>query len=970
MDFCSLPFQNLADEQEASVEGQAIDDLELHTDYPQEFQCGEPTEGFLEAYSSTKLEIIWRPSTLIPTNEGSEWLLGETEFARFVIHFEEASVEPVQICAQGTPKDLPTWLSTTHILLGICWFDRLYQDSFSINNRTNSALKVTVKMDARIEKHLEILPNMGAVQAHGRLMAQVKFLPRQSLSSDLEELTSGRDSHLGEMNDQTDLSPQFDPDTGVLQVPVIVSVTGQTNVLKLVVSAVVTTSDLELTPDAIDLGTVGLGETAVTRFSITNPGLLPQEFAIVSLPQYVDVQPNNGFGTILPEQTIELELLFTPDRVKEFKFRITCKSGIGRTFTIDCVATCVKSPVTLSAHKLVFEPTPLGETSCAQLTISNPRQTVGPDGTLRMTKSTAFQCEIIDSGFSHPKAHWSEELIAKHAQDEKEGPLGSEFLTVLPRSDTLEPNQTRSIKVYFSPTLDQHKVKELAARMKDEYTLVKKRQQMELELQKARQEKKTKKVAPQSGKRRPGTKNVEEKPTCVDAPRIIQITPTDPQSIHNNSKEFTEAELALLQRYPSDELELAAKEQWDPHNSPCATDGNTWPATYAVYRLACFVADGPGFEGWTDNPPTYHVENTVFIELLCPIVRPALRITSPLAITNRLDFGQVCVGLKKTMHFTVQNISPYDLKLSATPLNPVGPFEFLSSMDRLKLKESVELSIQFAPTYGHTWCSDSFQILATPLLSEDAQNGGIEQTTWKCPMTVKVTGICTTPNVELTGSSALQSSTCTSHILHCGSVIAGDFTEQFVQVRNTSEAPVHYAIVVDEVKPHGTSNISGSPAFHFDPNRGLIQPDTCLNDTLICTCHTWCIDELQSPTRDSTLKLHRSIAFETTIPLRTISVSYHKTTLMCTVLSTGSTQSIKVTFSPDHPSDLFHETLVFKLFNQMQNAHIIQVRGYCKSSPMYVRGGDHGVGLRGDSDSHSQMNDYVGLEMSQSNEER
>ncbi|GAA48991.1 hypothetical protein CLF_102349 [Clonorchis sinensis] len=901
-----------ADEQEASVKGQTVDNLEIHTDYPQEFQCGEPTEGFLEAYSSTKLEIIWRPTTVIPTNEGSEWLLGETESARFVIHFEEPGVEPVHICAQGIPKDLPTWLSTTNILLGICWFDRLYQDSFSINNRTNGALKVTVEMDARIGKHLEILPNMGAVQAHGRLVAQVKFLPRQSLSSDLQELTSGRDSHLGEMDDQLDLSPQFDPDTGVLQVPVIVSVAGQTNVLKLVVSAVVTTSDLHVAPNAIDLGTVELSETVVTRFSITNPGLLPQEFAIVNLPQYADVQPNNGFGTILPEQTMELELLFTPDKVKEFKFRITCKSGIGRIFTTDCVATCVKSPVTLSAHKLVFNPTPLGETSCVQFSISNPRQTIGPDGILRIAKPTAFQFEIMDSGFSHPKTHWSEEVMAKHAQDEEAGPLGSEFLTILPKSDTLEPNQTRSIKVYFSPTLGQYKVKQLAARMQDEYMLLKKRQTMELELQKARQEKKTKKVKPQSGKRRPGTKDVEEKLNFVDAPTVVHITPTDPQSIKNNSKEFMEAELAMLQKYPSNGLELATKidhqEHCDLHNSPCTTDGNEWPATYAVYRLACFVADGPGFEGWTDNPPTYHVENTVFVELLCPIVRPALRITSPLAVTNRLDFGQVCVGLKKTMHFTVQNISPYDLKLSATPLNPIGPFEFLSSMDRLKLKESVELSVQFAPTYGHTWCSDSFELLAAPLLTEDAQNGNTEQNTWKCPMTVKVTGVCTTPNVELTGSSALQSSTCNAHILHCGSVIAGEFTEQLVQVRNTSEAPVHYAVVVDEAKPRGTCNMSGLPTFHFDPNSGLIQP--------------------------------------------------------------GSTQSIKVTFSPDHPSDLYHETLVLKLFNQMQNAHTIQVRGCCKSSPMYVRGGDHGDGLGEDDESHNQMNDYIGVDMSLSNEER
>ena len=40
---------------------------------------------------------------------------------------------------------------------------------------------------------------------------------------------------------------------------------------------------------------------------MTNHCLLPQLFGFVSLPDFVTIQPNDGFGTLLPGETLHLE---------------------------------------------------------------------------------------------------------------------------------------------------------------------------------------------------------------------------------------------------------------------------------------------------------------------------------------------------------------------------------------------------------------------------------------------------------------------------------------------------------------------------------------------------------------------------------------------------------------------------------------------------------------------------------------
>jgi len=44
----------------------------------------------------------------------------------------------------------------------------------------------------------------------------------------------------------------------------------------------------------------------------------------------VQVQPGGGFGAILANETIALDVIFQPERANEYNFELTCKTLINR----------------------------------------------------------------------------------------------------------------------------------------------------------------------------------------------------------------------------------------------------------------------------------------------------------------------------------------------------------------------------------------------------------------------------------------------------------------------------------------------------------------------------------------------------------------------------------------------------------------------------------------------------------------
>lgn len=251
----------------------------------------------------------------------------------------------------GVALDVPVWVPKPSVDLKICMYGRLYQDSILVHTRSKAALRLKFEVCPELRGHMELLPETGYIQALSSYTVQLKFLPRHSLPEDAHKY--------------------FDPESRVLEAPMTIWVADQVKPVGFTVHAVVTTSDLEMTPSQLDFGHCTVYEAVRAEIDLFNHSLLPQEFGFVGLPKFVDIQPNDGFGTILPLETVQLEVTFQPTRAKEYSFELVCKSEINRCFKLSCRAVGVHPPLELSHYHIKFAATALYSTSVAAVYVIN-----------------------------------------------------------------------------------------------------------------------------------------------------------------------------------------------------------------------------------------------------------------------------------------------------------------------------------------------------------------------------------------------------------------------------------------------------------------------------------------------------------------------------------------------------------------------------------------------------------------------
>ncbi|XP_048067039.1 cilia- and flagella-associated protein 74 isoform X2 [Megalobrama amblycephala] len=290
----------------------------------------------------------------------------------FQIMFSQPGCEPIVVSVCGVAESAPVWVTKPNIDLKICMYDRLYQDSIEVQSR-------------------------------------------QSLFADAKSF--------------------FNKDTGVLEVPLTVQVADQVRPVLFTVHAVVTHSDLLFDRTEVDFGHCSVYESSQTSVRLTNCSLLPQEFGFVGIPKFIDVQPNDGFGTLLPSQSMDIYLIFSASKAGEYNFTLTCKTGINRDFLLSCHATGVQPALKLSDCLVEFGGTALGDRTTAVLYVENQISS-GPEAAARL-----FAFSVPDSS----------------------------DITITPASGRVLPGQRCLVQVTFSPTLTDDVIKAEAVRRRKEF---------------------------------------------------------------------------------------------------------------------------------------------------------------------------------------------------------------------------------------------------------------------------------------------------------------------------------------------------------------------------------------------------------------------------------------------------------------------------------------------------------------------
>ncbi|XP_031553439.1 cilia- and flagella-associated protein 74-like, partial [Actinia tenebrosa] len=377
-------------------------------------KVGKMTSGHIGPFSTIQIEILFSP------------VKAGNALADFEISFTDPLSPPIMLRGRGCGIDVPVWVEREVVDLKICMYDRLYQDAILVHNRATSALRLKFEVCKELKNHLELLPKMAYIQAESQFSAQLKFLPRQSLI--------------------TDCPTYFDAETGVLEAPMVIRVADQTRAVPFTVRAIVTSSDIEFNVQELDFGYCTLHESVRHTVTLTNKSVLPQPFGFCGVPDTVDVQPNDGFGTLLPLESFDVDIMFNAKKAKEYSFQLTCKSGIGREFKLRCRAIGVLPPLELSHSVIQMKATAVGDSCSSHLEVINSHTSANE--------------------FTHPVPRIGSGPIVDV------GPTSFEFvvpddapLTVSPLVGVVNPGERCIVHVTFTPRLEVADVKKEAVKI-------------------------------------------------------------------------------------------------------------------------------------------------------------------------------------------------------------------------------------------------------------------------------------------------------------------------------------------------------------------------------------------------------------------------------------------------------------------------------------------------------------------------
>ncbi|KAL0269328.1 UNVERIFIED_CONTAM: hypothetical protein PYX00_007106 [Menopon gallinae] len=211
--------------------------------------------------------------------------------------------EDAPICTEkkveliGNIKKIPLLVEPASLDLKVCTINSgVYESTFRIYNVGNGPVHVRVKVPGSMKNHALVFPTAPIIQAGSFQTCSIRLFPRFSIAKEAYRY--------------------YKEDIRLLEFPIFITPVSSDSCtadrIKLYVFAILTDYALEVNPAEIDFGSVSTIETVKTQISLTNHSIVPQEFGFLRLPMGVRIEPNNGFGTILPKETIMLYLLFSP----------------------------------------------------------------------------------------------------------------------------------------------------------------------------------------------------------------------------------------------------------------------------------------------------------------------------------------------------------------------------------------------------------------------------------------------------------------------------------------------------------------------------------------------------------------------------------------------------------------------------------------------------------------------------------
>lgn len=342
------------------------------------------TIGEIESYNKTTHDIIFAP--LSPGYFRQE----------VIVEFEGTDVR-ISLTIVATSIKVPIFVEEPVVDMRCCVYDKLYRKKVVVKNRGKISFKVNAVVPPELKGFVEFNPDMGFVQPGVDFDFQMKFRPSPEMIA-----LCGKYAIPGEE---------------IIAVPMLINVPEQALPVNYTLFARMTTGKLSFSQETINYGRCYVTQQCMEIIKMKNLSKLPQKFGFVNLRPEVEVQPNDGFGVLLPLEEKEIKVFFKPKSAIAHDILLTVQTTMNMKSCIRLICQGVETPLRLTHTVLQFS-------SCCP-------------GDRISTSIFATNTTNVDQTFEFSVPH------------EKRS-----YLRISPNVETLPPHESCRLEVEFSPPHD------------------------------------------------------------------------------------------------------------------------------------------------------------------------------------------------------------------------------------------------------------------------------------------------------------------------------------------------------------------------------------------------------------------------------------------------------------------------------------------------------------------------------------
>jgi len=615
---------------------------------PQPLSC-TVAEGSMDGYGNATVDILCAPVTL-----------GEI-IQKFIVIFE--SVDEIMltkddigvvvkkeqmVTARVFVEEVPIYIAEDIMDFRCTLYQRIYRKKVIVRNRGKSAYRIIIKIASRFSSYVEVNPNMFFVQAKSTQSMNICFTPTVDMLSKIAHFVLPYDEY---------------QDAALISLPIEVQVVNQEVPAYFTIVSNITPSTIELTPSTLDFGRVYVGQKLVKTIQIKNLSMLPQKIGFVKLKKEFVVQPNDGFAVLLPNESTEFEVSFSPTSSINYQVDVILQSSFNDTYLIKVLADGVDPPLHLESSVIHMRTTYPGERVVEST----------------MVRNTSKHTQLFQVVMPHKLYSW---------------------LTISPTVLELAAGEAGRLEIEFCPPAD---AKDLDPLLWHTQTINKT----------APDPSPFDSLTPDSGwifaKGMYGQVQWVKAGAHEDVVKEIKEHVDVDQSYENAGKAVDEDDAPINQDVPNEEWGIFA--QW---NFPLFLKSTKKKSQSLDNTLASTTTTTT-----MDNAVnTLKKSNKSAVSPLFLSIETAVTLPQLESDMKTIDFGQVSIGTRLIKSFKILNKTAKEMKLRSVGFNAVGPFTLLKPIKKIDPFGAMTVLVECLPA------RPGLNVEVLEISSEDVQLGG------------------------------------------------------------------------------------------------------------------------------------------------------------------------------------------------------------------------------------------------------